>query len=119
MRVKLPSGEVIWTRVAEREDVPVDVGFDDVIHHLDDLGETIRGVSRSVRASLAKVRPDNTTIEFGVELSFKSGKLISVLAEAGGRATLSVTLSWGQGDEVESEPDVSVTTTEAAGEDES
>ena len=37
-------------------------------------------------------------VEFGLELALKSGKIISMLAEAGATASVKVTLAW-KGDE--------------------
>ncbi len=96
MEVRLPTGEVVWARVAVDDDGPVDVGFADKIGalELEGLTETVRGVAGTIRQGLRHAQPDDVTVEFGIEISGKSGKLVSVLAEAGAKATLKITLSW-------------------------
>ncbi|MDG4802374.1 CU044_2847 family protein [Micromonospora sp. WMMD980] len=94
VRVELPTGERIWVRLSETTG-PADVGWqDDQVHRLEGLLETVRGVARSVRAGLHEARPDTVTVEFGVTMSAKTGRVLSVLAEAGAEANLKVTLSW-------------------------
>ncbi len=56
---------------------------------------------RSVRTAA----PDEVTLEFGIEIAVKSGQLVSVVTEAGGKATLKVTVAWRSG-----EPAVSTVT---------
>ncbi|MDG4767820.1 CU044_2847 family protein [Solwaraspora sp. WMMD406] len=99
IKVRLPSGEVVWT-LADVPGRPTDVGFlDDRIHDVEGLTETIRGIGASVRQGLADLAPDTVTVQFGLTLTARTGRVISVLAEAGGQANLTVTLGWGPGGE--------------------
>ncbi len=84
--VELPSGQVIWARVSTEG--PTDVGASDVIRglRLDDLREIVEGVTRSVAEAAENVRPDQISVEFGIELALKTGKLTSVLAEGSAKA---------------------------------
>lgn len=95
-QVRLPSGEVVWARVAVDDEGPVDVGFADRggIYDLEGLAETVSGVAETVRQGLRRVQPDEVTVQFGIEVSGKTGKIVSALAEAGTKATLTVTLNW-------------------------
>ena len=95
VKVQLPTGEVIWVRMPA-DDGPRNVAATDVLHHLNlaDLRATIQGVSHSMRAALVGLRPDEVSIEFGLELALKTGKLTSVLAEASGSASITVTVAW-------------------------
>ena len=43
-------------------------------------------------------RPDSLTVEFGIEITARTGALLSVLAEAGGTAQVKVTASWDRRD---------------------
>ncbi|PKW18602.1 CU044_2847 family protein [Saccharopolyspora spinosa] len=97
VQVRLPSGEVVWARVAVDDEAgPVDVGFADGggIRDLEGLTETVSGVASTIRKGLRHVQPDDVTVQFGIEVSGKTGKIVSVLAEAGSKATLTVTLAW-------------------------
>ncbi|MEU1969688.1 CU044_2847 family protein [Micromonospora sediminicola] len=94
MQVRLPSGEVIWAQV--RTDGPTNVAAGGLQHlDVDELRSTISGVTRSVREAIEDLVPDQVQVEFGLSLTVKSGKLTSVLAEAGGTASLKVSLAWG------------------------
>ncbi|MGH4029073.1 CU044_2847 family protein [Actinomycetota bacterium Odt1-20B] len=77
---------------------------DRVLAMADGLSDVVGGVVRSLRAGLAPAGPEPDTagrtgpvevaVNFGIELSAQSGKIVGVLASAGGRATLSVSLTW-------------------------
>ena len=56
--------------------------------------ETIKAVAESVRMGLRDVKPNEVRVEFGLELTLKSGKVLSVLAEVGGTASVKVELTW-------------------------
>jgi hypothetical protein len=93
LQVQLPTGEIIWAKVGIDGPSNVSAG---IMQHLnvEELRKIARGVSASLREAFADVTPDQVQVEFGLELSIKSGKLLTMLAEAGGAATLKVTLSW-------------------------
>lgn len=85
VRLQLPDGQVIWARV-RLDDGPADVAWRDspALARLDDLPDTVRAVATSVREALTTVKPRQVSVEFGIELAVKSGKVISVLTEAQG-----------------------------------
>lgn len=56
---------------------------------------TLEGVAQAIRTGLEKVKPARTTVEFGIELAVKSGKLTGMLVEGDANASLRVTLEWG------------------------
>jgi hypothetical protein len=93
IQVRLPSGQTVWANVAGG---PADVGATDAIKDLpvEELRDTIEGVSQSVVEAVEGAFPDEVSVEFGLELAVKTGKLVSVLAEASGKASLKVTLTW-------------------------
>jgi hypothetical protein len=100
--VTLPSGHTILARV--QVEGPVDVGAGARLRNLaiTDLRETVEGVTQSVAQALRRVRPDEVSVEFGVELAVKTGKLTSVLAEGSGKASIKLTLTWSDGDALRS-----------------
>ncbi|MFJ7153445.1 CU044_2847 family protein [Streptomyces sp. NPDC101118] len=58
---------------------------------LDDL---IRGVAGSVRSATDGLEPQEVSVAFGIELTVKSGKVVSLLADGEGKAALTITLTW-------------------------
>ncbi|MGG8410203.1 CU044_2847 family protein [Streptomyces sp. 12297] len=93
VEVQTPDGGTLWVRV-EDEGGPRDTSFTGVRHRLDDLPETLATVVATVRSGLRSAAPDELTLEFGIELSLKSGLLVSVVTASGGKATLKVSATW-------------------------
>ena len=93
IQVELPTGEVIWARATV--DGPTNVASSPLQHlDVEDFRRTVRGVSATLRHAVDDLVPDEVQVEFGLELALKSGKLVSVLAEAGATATVKVALTW-------------------------
>jgi hypothetical protein len=61
--------------------------FDGVRHALEEIGSH---VARAWR----QVSPDEASVEFGLAVTAKSGKLAAVLVEGGADASLTVTMTW-------------------------
>lgn len=107
IRVMLPSGDLIWVRAqagqaaaSDEASGPVDVGLGQRIAptaealRLPEFTQTIRGVVTSVRQALDEHQPDSLTVEFGIDIVAKAGAVLSVLAEVGANAHVTVTASW-------------------------
>lgn len=60
----------------------------------DGVADTVAAVASSLAAAWESVRPDEATVEFGLKVTAKTGKLTGLLVEGGGDATLKVTMSW-------------------------
>jgi hypothetical protein len=60
----------------------------------DGVRETIEAVAEQLSRAWEKVQPSEASVEFGISLSTKTGKLSALLVEGGGEATLKITLSW-------------------------
>ncbi|MFE9770548.1 CU044_2847 family protein [Streptomyces sp. NPDC005931] len=91
----LSDGAAVWVRVDDDEDGPRDTGFgQSVARRLEDLPGTLEAVTRSVREGLRAAAPDEVSLEFGIEVVGKSGKLVSVLTDLGAKATLKVSVTW-------------------------
>ncbi len=116
-RVMLPSGDLIWVHVRAEQAAtgdgasgPMDVGLGQRIAptaealRLPEFTQTVRGVVTSVRQALDEHRPDSLTVEFGVEIVARAGAVLSVLAEVGGSAHITVTASWDRRDVTVSPP---------------
>lgn len=71
-----------------------DVGALDKLH-LDSVAETIKSIAETLGTAIKQASPKKASVEFGLEVAVKGGKLVSLITEAGGTATLKVTLEWG------------------------
>jgi hypothetical protein len=72
---------------------PQTVGFDDAMS-FDAVSRTVEAISASLVKAWRQAKPSEAQIEFGLELTAKSGKLTSVLVEGGGTSSLKITLTW-------------------------
>jgi hypothetical protein len=91
--LKLPSGEQAAVRA-------VAIGGAQDVARLPTaefkvVTDTIEEIGTALSESLSRIAPKRAKVTFGVELAVKSGKLVSLIAEGGGTATLSVELEWG------------------------
>lgn len=118
-QVRLDDGTVVWARVGrpaklsgddpggeqdrtgggppggQERGAYLDSGFGSRIADLTGgLADTVRGVVRSVQMGLASAAPQSVTVEFGIDLSVKSGQVISLISDGSGQASVKVTLSW-------------------------
>ena len=57
--------------------------------------ETLAGIAEVVRSGLEKAKPSKTTVELGIQLAVKSGKLTGRIVEGKADASLKVTFEWG------------------------
>jgi hypothetical protein len=78
-------------------DGPRDVGLEDAIASFRDIEETLYQVGSSLLDALERIAPAKATVEFGLEVAVKGGRLLSVLVDAGSSASLKVTLEWTPG----------------------
>jgi hypothetical protein len=90
--VDLPSGGTVAVRAVQLGGAQ-DVGFGALT--FSGVTDSIEEIARSVYGAIEKVAPKKASVTFGVEVAVKSGKLVSLLAQADGTATLTVTLEWG------------------------
>ncbi len=91
--LKLPSGKSAAVRAVALG------GAQDVARlpalSFDEVTATIEEIGGALTQTLERVAPKRAKVTFGVELAVKAGKLVSLLAEADGKATLNVELEWG------------------------
>ncbi|MCL6277190.1 hypothetical protein M3398_07750 [Streptomyces albidoflavus] len=108
--VELPDGTPVWARISQADELELpdgaplytDAGFagragERVQAQVAGLGGLITGVARSVAQGLRAVRPDEVSVEFGIELTGKAGKVVGLLADGEAKAALTVTLTWQNG----------------------
>lgn len=92
-QLMVESGETtFWVEVAEGGGVST-VSLDEAMS-FDGVADTVKEIGRSLSAALEAVKPDEASVEFGLKVTAKTGKLAGLLVEGGGEAALKVTLSW-------------------------
>ncbi|MFI6859827.1 CU044_2847 family protein [Streptomyces sp. NPDC050421] len=109
-RIEMPDGTPVWARIsgAEELDRPesggltfTDTGFgdltDQVQARVESLHSVVTSVARSLAVPLRAVRPDEVSVEFGIELTAKSGKIVGLLADGEAKGAIKVTLTWNGG----------------------
>ncbi|GAA2244158.1 hypothetical protein GCM10010145_08660 [Streptomyces ruber] len=105
-RIAMPDGTPVWARISGAEELAVpsgelsytDVGFTDRVEaHVESLQSVVTGVARSLAVPLRAVRPDEVSVEFGIELTAKAGKVVGLLADGEAKAGIKVTLTWNGG----------------------
>nr|WP_254552434.1 CU044_2847 family protein [Kitasatospora sp. MMS16-BH015] len=85
-------------------------------HTFDEVRSTVRAVGQWAKDTAAECGdPSTFEVEFGLTLSVKSGRLIGVLAEAGGEAALVVRLNWDRTTERTAGPTADAAGTSSAG----
>lgn len=72
---------------------PQTVGIADALS-FDGVRATVEAIGDQLAAAWDRVRPDEATVEFGLNLTAKTGKLTGMLIEGGGDAALRITLTW-------------------------
>lgn len=90
----LPSGAPVRVRVAQGAgDGMGSVGLVEAAA-LEEAMATIGEAAALVRHKLEAIAPTKATVEFGVSFEGKAGKLVTLLFEGKGEASLTVTLEW-------------------------
>jgi hypothetical protein len=98
-RIRLDDGTVVWARIGTGDESGyggyTDTSLGDrVIGMAGGLAGTVGGVVRSLRAGLDTPAPVQVSVSFGIELTAQAGKIVSAIAEGGGKSSLTVSLSW-------------------------
>ncbi|MFG2502352.1 CU044_2847 family protein [Streptomyces sp. NPDC048441] len=98
-QIRLDDGTAVWARITEAQEIDSggyrDTGVGDrVIDMASGLGDIVSGVVGSLRSGLGPSGSVEVAVNFGIELSAQAGKVISVLADGSGKASVSVSLTW-------------------------
>ncbi|WP_431915484.1 CU044_2847 family protein [Nonomuraea jabiensis] len=106
-KVELSTGETIWVAATvapadrEHDDGPQDVFGGRAVKKLQGFGETLGGIVSSVHKSMAGIRPDEVSLEFGLEVGCQAGEWLAGLADVSTNASVTVTLTWNRAEEGE------------------
>ncbi|WP_405089590.1 hypothetical protein OG767_17830 [Micromonospora sp. NBC_01392] len=92
VQVELPDGQVAWAAI-ETNGVS-DVGFGARLLPLTGLSETLTAVATNVRNGVRAARPDNVSVELGLDLEVGAQGLVAAIAGSAVKAALKVTLTW-------------------------
>jgi Trypsin-co-occurring domain 1 len=60
----------------------------------DGVRDTISAIAEQISEACRRVSPAEASVEFGLSLTVKAGKLTGLLVDGSGSASLKVTLSW-------------------------
>lgn len=89
--VHLPNGAIIQVEATvlggEEKVTFKELPFGEVL-------TAIEGIAQSLVATLEKVKPQEASVELGLEIGIESGKLTALLVKGSGKANLKVTLKW-------------------------
>ncbi|MFE6663673.1 CU044_2847 family protein [Streptomyces sp. NPDC057697] len=108
-RIEMPDGTEVWARISGADELArtgsgpsfADIGAGDMADRVQARVESLRSVVTSVARSLAEplraVRPDEVSVEFGIELTAKAGKVVGLLADGEAKGSIKVTLTWNGG----------------------
>lgn len=90
-KIMLANGTYIFIRVAdgggEFRAGPLDFNFSEIV-------SCITGIAEEVKTAMDKVKPQKAKVEFGIEATVKSGKLVAALSDINGKGHIKVTLEW-------------------------
>ncbi len=110
-RIEMPDGTPVWARISGAEELEgpapgsgptyTDTGFGDIADQVqarvESLHSVVTSVARSLAVPLRAVRPDAVSVEFGIELTAKSGRIVGLLADGEAKGAIKVTLTWNGG----------------------
>lgn len=95
VEIALPNGSTALARVAAVDGLGATKTAAIPRFDFNEVGKTLEGLAETIWSALAKVSPDKVTVELGLELAAKNGKLTGLLVEGEGKGSLSISLEWG------------------------
>jgi len=92
VELTLDDGRTIVVQALDVE--PTDIAFEGLTAKFSDFADTIRDIARITTDALSAVRPNEATLQFGLDIGVKAGKVTALFADGEAKATLKVTLKW-------------------------
>lgn len=93
VELELPDGGVIAVRAERLGARGTNIGVKEALS-FSAVSSALRGVAADVHKAVQAVQPDVAEVEFGLELAVKNSKLMCMLVDGEGKATLKVRLEW-------------------------
>ena len=93
VEVELPNGVVAYVRARQLGGGAEKVSWPDRFH-FDGVSGALEGIAEAIQSGVAKVNPSKVSVELGLELGIKSGKLVGLIVDGEGQASLTITLEW-------------------------
>ncbi|MEW1722263.1 CU044_2847 family protein [Streptomyces sp. NPDC093109] len=102
-RIEMPDGTPVWARISGAAELErpsggltySDTGFAEQVQaRVESLHSVVTSVARSLAGPLRAVRPDEVSVEFGIELTAKAGRVVGLLADGEAKGGITVTLTW-------------------------
>lgn len=88
--VRLENGSIVRFEISQSG--RQEVGFN--AFSFEEIASTLEGISSSLKASIAKAKPQKASIKFGMEIGIEAGKITSAIVQGTSKANLEVTLEW-------------------------
>ena len=95
-RLVSAGGAEFYVEVADAVGGPTTIRDDGVPLSFDGVRATVEGIATELAGVWQRVKPSEASVEFGLKLTAKSGKLTGLVIEGGGEAALTITLTWKQ-----------------------
>lgn len=98
MKLRLPDGQEIWARVSGASGAR-DIGFGDAVSRakavaVEDFSRVVDATVGNLRGALERYEADEASVDFGIEFTMQSGRVLSVLTSARATASVTVHLTW-------------------------
>lgn len=92
--VELEDGTTLLVR-ARSQGGEEDVGIGDALK-FEAVTKVVGGIAKGLKKTFDTVKPKKATVEFGLEIALESGQLTALLVEDTAKASLKITLEWGE-----------------------
>lgn len=97
IKARLDDGTIIDIQ-ANRSTSERDIGSrsneKDKFYEFHEVTAKIESIAQSLKATFDKVKPQNASVEFGLEVGAETGALTAMIVKGTGTAHLTVTLQW-------------------------
>ncbi|TYK53129.1 CU044_2847 family protein [Actinomadura decatromicini] len=101
VELDLPDGGSVLVRASQvdpdgLDEGPSNIGVKEALS-FSSVTSALRGVAADVHRAVKAVEPDVAEVEFGFELAVKNSRVVCLLVDGEGKATLKVRLEWKKG----------------------
>lgn len=100
IRVEMPDGTPVWARVSGGGELAEPGTYSDIgsaggfAVRVENLESLVTGVAGSLAGAARAARPDEVSVQFGIELASKAGRVVALLADGSAKSAITITLTW-------------------------